>query len=119
MDTSNAAKQAPRVASEAESEPMEVLLYGFGEEMQWAAIDFYERVPHGMILEDYDRQPPGQHYDITRSFGRQAAQRSLSRAAMRKKNRFAGGLHWIKVTFDTQKAAELAIARQPHIIKGL
>ena len=117
-DANAAAPPTARTAIESESEPTEVLLWGFGEELQWAAIDFYERVSNGMILEDYDRQPPGQRYDYSKSLGRAAAQRSLSRAAMRKKNRFAGGEHWIKVTFDSRQAAELAIARQPHIIKG-
>ncbi|KAF2172216.1 hypothetical protein M409DRAFT_62971 [Zasmidium cellare ATCC 36951] len=105
-------------ADTADSEPTEVLLYGFGEDLQWSAIDFYERVSNGYILEDYDRQPPGQRYDVSRTMGRAQAQRSLSRAAMRKKNKFAGGEHWIKVTFESRQAAELAIARQPHTIRG-
>jgi hypothetical protein len=95
-----------------------VLLYGFGEDLQWAAIDFYERVSNGLVLEDYDRQPPGQRYDSSLSLGRAAAQNSLSKAAMRKRNKYAGGNHWIKVTFDSRQAAELAIASGPHVIKG-
>ena len=102
-----------------EKEPTEVLLYGFGNELQWSAIDFYERVSDGIILEDYERAPPGQRgVDISRSYGRVAAQRSLGRTALRKKNRFAGGDHWIKVTFDSRQAAELACAMSPHIIRG-
>lgn len=104
--------------TESESEPTEVFLYGFGEELQWAAIDFYERVSNGIILEDYERQPQGQRYDASRTMGRHTAQKGLSRAAMRKKNKFAGGEHWIKVTFDSRQASELAIARSPHTIKG-
>jgi hypothetical protein len=104
--------------AESDSEPTEVFLYGFGEELQWAAIDFYERVSNGIILEDYERQPQGQRYELSRTMGRAAAQKSLSRAAMRKKNKFAGGEHWIKVTFDSRQASELAIARSPHTIKG-
>lgn len=105
-------------ADTADSEPTEVLLYGFGQDLQWAAIDFYERASNGYVLEDYDRQPPGQRYDVSRTMGRAQAQRSLSRAAMRKKNKFAGGEHWIKVTFESRQAAELAIARSPHTIRG-
>lgn len=114
------AEKAARAAhvAESESEPTEVFLYGFGEELQWAAIDFYERVSNGIILEDYERQPQGQRYDASRTMGRHTAQKSLSRVAMRKKNKFAGGEHWIKVTFDSRQASELAIARSPHIIKG-
>ena len=101
-----------------EVEAAEVLLYGFGEETQWAALDFYERVSGGSILEDYDRQPPGQRYDVSRSFSRATSQRSLTKAALKKKNTFAGGLHWIKVTFDSRSAADLAVAVSPHTIKG-
>lgn len=109
-----------RASSSADSdgEPTEVLLYGFGEDLQWAAIDFYERVSNGYILEDYDRTAPGERFDISRTLGRQAAQKGLSRAAIRKKNKFAGGDHWIKVTFDSKLAAELATARAPHTIRG-
>lgn len=119
VDPNAAGVQASRLpADTTDSEPTEVLLYGFGEDLQWAAIDFYERVSNGYILEDYDRQPPGQRYDVSRTMGRAQAQKSLSRAAMRKKNKFAGGEHWIKITFDSRQAAELAIARQPHTIRG-
>jgi hypothetical protein len=110
--------QAVAGASRGDSEATEVVLYGFGEELQWAALDFYERVSGGTVLEDYDRQPPGQRYDMGRSFGRAAGQRSLSKAALKKKNTFAGGDHWIKVTFDSRAAADLACARSPHIVKG-
>lgn len=114
----DAALSAARGMLVEEQEPTEVLLYGFGEELQWAAIDHYERVSMGHILEDYDRQPPSQRYDISRSLGRAGAQASLSRAALRKRNTYAGGRHWIKVTFNSRQTAELAIARGPHIIKG-
>lgn len=119
-DEVEGAEKGARAAhvAEADAEPIEVFLYGFGEELQWAAIDFYERVSNGIILEDYERQPPGQRFDVSRSLGRSTAQRGLSRTAMRKKNKFAGGEHWIKVTFDSRQASELAIARSPHIIKG-
>lgn len=113
-------QQVPANAVEDDAEATEVLLYGFGDDLQWAAIDFFERVSGGQILEDYDRVPPFQrgYQDVTRSFGRAAAQRSLGKAALRKKNRFAGGEHWIKVTFSSRGAAELAVARAPHVVKG-
>lgn len=105
-------------SSDAEGEPSEVIIWGYGTGLQWAALEFYERVSNGYILEDYERQPPGQRSNVSRSLGRAAAQKSLSRAAMRKRNKYAGGEHWIKVTFDSVQAADLAIARQPHTIKG-
>ncbi|KAK5128998.1 hypothetical protein LTR85_000331 [Meristemomyces frigidus] len=116
----NAVAQTTAVSKvEGEQEATEVLLWGFGEDLQWAAIEFYERVSGGMVLEDYDRAPPRQRgYEAARSYSRATAQKSLSRAALRKKNRYAGGEHWIKVTFDSRQAAELVCARSPHIIKG-
>ncbi len=115
----NAVSQAATTSRDtSEQEATEVMLLGFGDDSQWAAIDFYERVSGGSILEDYDRQAPGQRYDASRSISRASRQKSLSRAALRKKNRFAGGNHWIKVTFNSRSAAELACARSPHIIKG-
>lgn len=105
---------------DADGEATEVLLYGFGDDLQWSAIDFYERVSGGVILEDYDRFPPGQrgYTEVARSYGRVAMQRTLSKAALAKKNRFAGGNHWIKVTFGSTSAAELACARSPHVVRG-
>lgn len=99
-------------------EPTEVLIYGFGEELQWAAIDFYESVSNGVILEDYERQPPGQRQDLSRSNLRAAAQRYLTKAALRRKNTFHGGNHWIKVTFDSPEGADLACSRSPHLVRG-
>lgn len=116
----NTTQQGARTpaAMDGDSEPTEVMLYGFGDELQWSAIDYYERVSGGIIIEDFDRVPTGQRYDVTKSLGRQTALRSLSRAALKKKNTFRGGNNWIKVTFDSRQAAELAIARAPHIVKG-
>ncbi|KAI5371145.1 Putative nucleotide-binding alpha-beta plait domain superfamily [Septoria linicola] len=108
--------RAPAPPVDGEGEPTEVILYGFGEELQWAAIDFYERVSHGIILEDYDRVPEGARYAIPSR--RLHAQRSLSRVALGKKNAYKGGNNWIKITFNNRSAADLAVARSPHTIKG-
>lgn len=118
VDANAVAQPAVGGRDQAEQEATEVMLYGFGVDLQWSALDFYERVSGGSILEDYERQPPGPRYDISRSLRRAPSSRSLSRAALRKKNTFAGGDHWIKVTFDSRGAAELACARSPHIVKG-
>ena len=116
----NAIAQSPTKANfEAEADATEVLLYGFGEDLQWSAIEFYERVSEGVILEDYERQPADYRgLDISRSYGRRGGGKALSKDALRKKNRFAGGDHWIKVTLNSSQAAELACARSPHILKG-
>jgi hypothetical protein len=111
---------ATAVKIDGEGEATEVLLYGFGEDLQWAGIDFYERVSGGLVLEDYERAPPGQikAYDPTHAFARSTMTKSLSKAALKKKNRYQGGEHWIKITFSSREAAELATARSPHVIKG-
>lgn len=119
-DSSKGALQAVEAgaAKNEVKEPTEILIYGFGEELQWAAIEFYENVSNGVILEDYDRQPPGHRQDMSRSGLRMAAQRTLSKVALRRKNTFHGGNHWIKVTFDSPEGADLACARSPHHIRG-
>jgi len=100
-----------------EGEATEVLLYGFGPDLQYSALDFYERVSGGYILEDYTRQSTSSPFN-TQTLRQNRGSMSLSRAALRKKNTFAGGEHWIKVTFSTRSAAELACARSPHIVRG-
>ncbi|EKG18095.1 hypothetical protein MPH_04627 [Macrophomina phaseolina MS6] len=100
-------------------EPTEVILYGFSSETQWAAIDFYERASEGLVYEDYDRHPPNSRYNTSLSLNRTAAAaRVLSAAALRKKNTYSGGNHWIKVTFDSPEAADRACHYSPHILHG-
>ena len=101
-----------------EEDGTEVMLYGFGRDMQWAALEFYERVSEGRILEDYDRQPPTGPFTRWQGSQSRAFGGSITRNALKKKNTYAGGVHWIKVTFATQNAAELACARSPHVIRG-
>jgi hypothetical protein len=105
-------------AKNESKEPTEILIYGFGEELQWAAIEFYENVSNGVILEDYERQPSGHRQDMLRANHRMAAQRTLSKASLRRKNTFHGGNHWIKVTFDSPEGADLACSRSPHLVRG-
>ncbi|KAF2454656.1 hypothetical protein BDY21DRAFT_290737 [Lineolata rhizophorae] len=100
------------------NEPTEVMLYGFGSDVQYAAIDYYERVSGGIIYEDYDRHPPHSKYNSTLSLSRLANQGSLSQAALRKKNQYVGGDHWIKITFDSAEAADRACHYSPRAIHG-
>ena len=100
-------------------QPTEVILYGFPAAFQYAAIDHYERVSQGMIYEEYDRYPPNSKYNLSLSLGRSHLNSTkLSKEAMLKKNRYHGGEHWIKVTFDSAEAAERACHYSPHVIKG-
>lgn len=99
-------------------QPTEVILYGFPPAYQYAAIDHYERVSQGIIYEDYDRHPPNAKYNLSLSLGRTHSPATISKEALRKKNRYHGGEHWIKVTFDSADAAERACHYSPHVIQG-
>ena len=46
-------------------EPTEVIIYGYGSEVQWAAIDYFEKVSNGILYEEYDRQPPNTRYNFS------------------------------------------------------
>ncbi|KAL1639550.1 hypothetical protein SLS58_007854 [Diplodia intermedia] len=108
----------PTTQASVAKEPTEVMLYGFSGETQWAAIEFYERIAEGVVYEDYDRHPPSSRYNMSLSITRTAAARNLSAAALRKKNTYCGGNHWIKVTFDSPEAADRACHYSPHVLHG-
>jgi hypothetical protein len=116
--TSGADSAGQTAQSTPSGTPTEVMLHGFPPAFQYAAIEFYERVSQGAILEDYDRYPPSTKYDLTLSLRRSRGTGKLSREALLKRNRYHGGDHWIKVTFDSAEAAERATYASPHIIKG-
>lgn len=99
-------------------EPTEVILYGFPAAFQYAAIEYYERVSQGRIYEEYDRQPPNGKYNTSLSQLRSRTSMQLSAMALRKKNNYHGGNHWIKVTFDSEEAADRACYASPHVING-
>lgn len=99
-------------------EPKEVILYGYGTETQWAAIDYFEKVSNGIIYEEYDREPYNPKFNYAFGAQRSAHYRTLSKAALSRVNQFVGGEHWIKVTFDSAEAAERACHYSPHNIQG-
>ncbi|TLD29934.1 ferric-chelate reductase [Venturia nashicola] len=99
-------------------QPTEAIIYGFPAAFQYAAIEFYERVSQGAIYEDYDRFPAHTKYDLSLSLRQARGSGRISQEALRKKNQYDGGEHWIKVTFDSAEAAERACYYSPHIIKG-
>ncbi|KAF2873145.1 hypothetical protein BDV95DRAFT_568931 [Massariosphaeria phaeospora] len=99
-------------------EPTEAIIYGYGNDVQWAAIEFYEKASGGLIYEEYSRQPPHAKYSLAFTPQRTSMFRSLSRSALRKVNEFLGGEHWIKVTFDSPEAAGRAFHYSPHVIQG-
>jgi hypothetical protein len=99
-------------------EPKEVILYGYGNDAQWAAISHYEKVSNGLIYEEYDREPYNNKFGLTFTSQRAAHYRTLSKGALRKVNEYVGGDHWIKVTFDSAEAAERACHYSPKNIQG-
>ena len=101
-------------------EPTQVYFHGYGENTQWAAIDFYEKVSLGVICEDYERQPPAERrkYSNFSSAVGYVHSRPLTKAESTMARRYAGGKSWIKVTFDSAAAADRAISYSPHLIQG-
>lgn len=102
-------------------EPKEVILYGYGTDVQWAAISHFERVSGGIIYEEYDREPHNPKLAMSfhpSSTLRTTTMRTLDKSALRKVNQFIGGDTWIKVTFDSAEAAERACHYSPHTIQG-
>ncbi|OAK98086.1 hypothetical protein IQ06DRAFT_279139 [Phaeosphaeriaceae sp. SRC1lsM3a] len=113
--------QASASTNMAAKEPKEVILYGYGSDVQWAAISHFEKVSNGLIYEDYDREPYNPKLGMTFSgFNAHRASnfRTLDKSALRKVNQYVGGDHWIKVTFDSAEAAERACHYSPHSIQG-
>jgi hypothetical protein len=109
----NPRKQKELVATEC-------ILYGYRDkDHEWKVIDKYERISQGMICEDYPRNDPSaaNHYTQLLSGG-DVVIRNLSADANRKSKRYAGGYHWIKVTFDSTEAADRACFYSPHEIDG-
>ena len=96
------------------------MLYGFGSNSQWAALDYYESVSGGIICEDYERQPPheGRRLNSTYSNPTYTHSRPLTKAERAMAAQYHGGNHWIKVTFDSAEAANRAMDRSPHLIQG-
>ncbi|KAH9874981.1 hypothetical protein J1614_004469 [Plenodomus biglobosus] len=99
-------------------EPKEVILYGYGADAQWAALSHYEKVSNGIIYEEYDREPHNNKFGYAFASQRASHYRALSKSALRKVNEFVGGDHWIKVTFDSAEAAEMACHYSPKSIQG-
>lgn len=109
----NPRKQKELVATEC-------ILYGYRDkEHEWKVIDKYERISQGMICEDYPRTDPNASSQYTQLLsGGDVVIRNLSADANRKSKRYAGGYHWIKVTYDSTDAADRACFYSPQLIDG-
>ncbi|KAL4917720.1 histidine phosphatase superfamily [Aspergillus aurantiobrunneus] len=110
----NVRKQTEKVATEC-------ILYGYRDkDSEWKVIDKYERISRGAICEDYPRNDPRTNagYSQILSGGDVVIRTNLSADANRKSKRYAGGFHWIKVTFDSSNAADRACFYSPQEIDG-
>lgn len=100
-------------------DPTEVVLRGFPMNHQYAAIREYERIA-GRICEDYPRDPPVEHRRFRSDLRDPAILRAepLTIDERRKAMQYAGGNHWIKITYESLDAADAAIQSSPQIIQG-
>lgn len=99
----------------------ECILYGYKDKQsEWKVIDKYERISQGFICEDYARSDPENNakYPQMLSGDDVVIRGNLSADANRKAKKYAGGLHWIKVTFDSSAAADRACYFSPQEIDG-
>ena len=97
-------------------EPTQVLLYGYSSSRQWQAIDTYEKMCGGIICEDYERQPDislRRYPNMISNAPHTHMTRPLTREEKALAFQYAGGAHWVKVTFDSAEAAERAIENSP------
>ncbi|KAJ5143555.1 uncharacterized protein N7515_002342 [Penicillium bovifimosum] len=109
----NARKQTEKVATEC-------ILYGYkSKDSEWKVLDKYERISQGMICEDYPRNDPTSTNNYTQLLsGGDVVIRNLSADANRKAKVYAGGHHWIKVTYDSTQSADRACFYSPQEIDG-
>ncbi|KAI0436513.1 hypothetical protein F4803DRAFT_222588 [Xylaria telfairii] len=101
-------------------EPVELILRGYASpSQQYAAINHYEQLA-GRICEDYSREPPieARRYKSDLRDAALTRRQPLTRAEREKVNKIAGGEHWIKVTFESQEAADAALYSSPQSILG-
>ncbi|RKF53968.1 Nucleoporin NUP53 [Golovinomyces cichoracearum] len=100
-------------------DPTEVILRGFKPSHQYAAIREYERIA-GRICEDYPRDPPVEQrrYKVDSGDPASLRRKPLTAEEKAKVHKFAGGEHWIKITFESAETAEAAIECSPQKILG-
>ncbi|KZF20849.1 hypothetical protein L228DRAFT_270122 [Xylona heveae TC161] len=118
--SASAVTSIPSSIPAAARQPTEVILYGYFPDTQWRAIELYERISAGMICEDYPRLPPPERIKYKSSFQNIQAvlPRPLTREETKRARRYAGGESWIKVTFDSQEAADRACHFSPQSCGG-
>ncbi|RAL11046.1 uncharacterized protein BO97DRAFT_478889 [Aspergillus homomorphus CBS 101889] len=119
--SSSSSQQQPGQSQETEKVATECILYGYrSKDGEWKVLDKYERISQGFICEDYPRTDPTAATGFSQllSGGDVVIRAGLSADANRKSKRYAGGYHWIKVTFDSTTAADRACFFSPQEIDG-
>ncbi|KAL2844996.1 histidine phosphatase superfamily [Aspergillus pseudoustus] len=121
LPKSSSASNLENARMQSEKTATECILYGYrSKDTEWKVIDKYERTSRGMICEDYPRNDPKTSLGYTQllSGGDVVIRANLSADANRKSKRYAGGFHWIKVTFDSTAAADRACFYSPLEVDG-
>ncbi|KAI9642077.1 hypothetical protein NHQ30_009948 [Ciborinia camelliae] len=100
-------------------EPTEVILRGFKPAHQWAAIGEYEKIA-GHVCEDYARDAPldERRYKTDLRDPAVLRRRPMTTEEKAKALKYAGGKHWIKITFESAEAADAAIEASPQAVLG-
>lgn len=99
----------------------ECMLYGYKDKgSEWKAIKRFESLSQGSICEDYPRSDPESSiaYPQLLSDSDIVLRTELSADANQKAKKYAGGNHWIKVTFDSAASADRACYYSPQEIDG-
>ncbi|KAJ9155143.1 Nucleoporin NUP53 [Pleurostoma richardsiae] len=114
------AAATPTPARVVQKVPTEVILRGYkSPQQQYAAISRYEDIA-GRVCEDYPRDPPieNRRYKSELRDPAFTRRRALTPEERAKVNRVAGGEHWIKITFESEQAADAAVFASPQSILG-
>ncbi|KAI0600596.1 hypothetical protein F4775DRAFT_41061 [Biscogniauxia sp. FL1348] len=107
-------------SSSYQKQPVEVILRGYASpSQQYAAINHYEQLA-GRICEDYSREPPieARRYKSDLRDPALTRRKPLTQSERTKVNMVASGEHWVKITFESQEAADSAIFASPQKILG-
>lgn len=100
-------------------EPTQIIVSGFASSTQWAAIDTYEKVSHGIICEDYARRPPAELRKYPNTLSSPSVHpRKLTDPEREMARHYAGGESWVRLTCDSAEAADRAVEMSPQQIIG-
>lgn len=100
-------------------EPTMIMVYGYSPNTLWRVIDLYEKVSHGIICEDYARQPPVELRRYPNSFSSPSIhRRPLTKQEESMAFKYFGGESWVKLTCESAEAADRAIEHSPMKIYG-